>query len=79
MKGADVGRLRTEVLGISQRELAERLGIKPENLSAIENGRRVVGSGLKARLVLVRIEHAMKDRETETARWLRALCEEGLR
>jgi len=43
-------RLRRAALRLTQRDLAERAGLTPGNLSAIESGKRVAGADVRKRL-----------------------------
>jgi transcriptional regulator with XRE-family HTH domain len=77
MDGEAMRALRGE-LGLTQRELAAKLGVSEPNVTAMETGRRAVGSGMRARLALVRIEHAVAGREGPVAKLVRELCAAGL-
>jgi DNA-binding XRE family transcriptional regulator len=75
--GIELQRVRKE-LGLAQGGMALQLGVHPNNVSAMENGRRPIGPSIQARVALLRIVARLEGNEKPLATEIRALAEAGL-
>lgn len=78
MTGEELRAVRDE-LGMTQAELAHRMGSSQFALSRMENDRYPIGTLTRARLSLVRVGELLKDSPTDKGKRVLELVEEGLR
>lgn len=67
-----------ERLLLTQREFARRLGIFPNNLAAMESGKRVIGNGVRARIALMEIARRLGESDKPAAQAIARVANWGL-